>query len=74
MIKVQSNFDNGIEYIRLVELPFGQNRKFLSWLAPGRIFKMKVKNRVLKDCVHYSEYEFWFETLKYQPADNFQFF
>lgn len=74
MIKIQSNFDNGVEYIRLGKLPLGQNRKFLSWLAPGRIFKMKVNNRELEDCVHYSEYEFWFETQKYQPVENFQFF
>ena len=67
MNKVQPNFDNGIEYIRLRELPFTQAIKFNNWIAPVQIFQMRVMDKIYDDCVSYSEYEFWCENQTANP-------
>jgi len=62
MTRIQPNYGNGIEYIRLSDLPFTQKQKFSDWISVNSTFKMKVDNGFVEDCVFYSEYEYWLET------------
>ncbi|GEM_PF-1268455 len=65
--KVHPNFDNGIEYVRLCELPFTQSVKFKNWLSPNSIFSMEVEEKIFYDCISYAVYEFWFENQTPNP-------
>ncbi len=62
MLKVQPNIDQGIEFIRISELPLFQHQHFCRWVSPVRIFEIVSDEKTMPDCVEYSEYEFWFET------------
>ena len=65
MNKIQPTIDQGIEYIRISELPLNQFRKFYRWISPTRVFEVENEGKTFNDCVSYGEYEFWFETETY---------
>ena len=54
----------GIEYIRLSNLPFDQMINLKNWLSDFGVFTIDAQEGTIPNCVHYEDYEFWFDNIK----------
>lgn len=61
MEKVKFRTFKGIEFIRLAELPEEQHQEILNWIEKENIISIMIGNDILKDCVQYSDYCFWYD-------------
>ena len=50
----------GIIFIQINMLPEAQRHQFIEWLPETRKIKIQAGNYILKDCVTYNDYKFWF--------------
>jgi hypothetical protein len=70
MTKAKPLFSNGIEYVQLSRLPYGQSLQFLEWLSLSSYIAIVENEQVLDDCVHYDDYDYWYDqVLAYQCED-----
>lgn len=63
MEKLESKLFKGIEFIQLGDLPDEQYKAFMSWVGQGGIITIRMNGKTCKDCVQYSDYSYWFETV-----------
>jgi len=64
MRKIDPERLQGIEFIRLSSLPFSQMIRLKNWLAASDIFSIKGQHESIYNCVHYDDYEFWYDNIK----------
>ncbi len=53
----------GIEFIQVSALPVDQRNEILKSLSGRLIIKILRNDVLLKDCVQYQHYEFWYENI-----------
>lgn len=70
MEKLDPQNYKGIKFITLKQLSAGERESLLDWIDRRYIISIQVKNSLLRNCVQYSEYEYWFENIyhKKKPA------
>lgn len=61
MKKINPSYCNGIEYIILAHLPPNQSSMFQSWLPAFSFTKLFDGEQIIKDCIPYETYEYWFD-------------
>ena len=64
MRKIHPERYNGVEFIRLSNLPFDHMVHLKSWLSDLGIFTIQKQHGAIQNCVHYEDYEFWFDNYK----------
>ncbi|MCG8307794.1 MAG: hypothetical protein MI975_10430 [Cytophagales bacterium] len=64
MKKIHPEKYNDTEFIRLSRLPFTQMLQLKNWLPEYSIFTIQGENGTIQNCVHYDDYEFWFDNYK----------
>lgn len=69
MRKLYPETNGGTEFIQLSKLPFNQALPLKDWLAETDIFSIHKQNSIIKNCIHYDVYEFWFDNYK---SENYQ--
>ncbi|MGB3181448.1 MAG: hypothetical protein WBB45_08660 [Cyclobacteriaceae bacterium] len=60
MQKVMPQFYEGLEVIQVSCLPLSQLKSFRAYLSESCYRTIRVGNDVLRDCVSYDKYEYWF--------------
>lgn len=60
MRKVMPQFYEGLEFIQVSSLPMAQARSFRIYLSESYYRAIQVGNDMMKDCVAYEKYEYWF--------------
>ncbi len=63
MEKLSSQVHKGIHYIKLADLSKGQREAFEKWLDKEHIISIMIENSIVKDCVQFNEYDYWFESV-----------
>ena len=58
----------GIDYIRVSDLPEDQQQKIQNWLNNDVVIKILTPEGLLKDCLLYSDYTYWFQSI-YTPIE-----
>jgi len=53
----------GIDYILLKDLPNEQKKIFLTWANEDTIFKIQHNETLIKDCILFSDYIFWYDNI-----------
>jgi hypothetical protein len=61
-MKVSSKIYKGIEYVQMNDLPDDQKEKFLESCGPESFIKILVGETVVRDCIQYKDYDFWFNS------------
>lgn len=51
----------GIFYVKLETLPEKQKRQLNNWLPATELIKLKIEGSIIKNCVNYHDYLFWYE-------------
>ncbi len=72
MLKLSPSYFQGIEFIQLCQLPFDQARKLRNWLSDIDVFKVENEYEKYEGCVHYDDYEFWFDTNQVDSTDAYE--
>lgn len=60
-MKATPHIEFGTGYVQISKLPFDQALKLRDWLPQTSFINLTSENSVLKDCIQYSEYEYWFD-------------
>lgn len=60
MEPVSPQIYKGIFFIQINMLPINQRQQFKEWLPETSKIKIQAGNHIMKDCVTYSDYKFWF--------------
>ena len=63
MEKLESRTYRGIDFIRINELPNEQYDAFMNWVGKDSIITIQIDGEVQKNCVQYSDYSYWFESI-----------
>jgi hypothetical protein len=53
----------GIEYIQISTLPQDQRNEIMKSLSDRLIIKILRNDSLLRDCIQYRNYEFWYENI-----------
>ena len=61
----------GIEYVLLQDLPEGHKSIFLTWANDDTIFKIQHNDHLIKDCILFSDYLYWYENILLKDNDAF---
>ena len=61
MRKIPPELSQGIEFVRLSSLPFHQMMKLRDWLSEEEIINIPHRNGLIRHCVKYEGYEYWFD-------------
>ena len=69
MQKAQPHIDLGAGYVQLSLLPFNQTIELRNRLPDTSLINVKAEEGILKDCIQYSEYEYWFDFLFHQEEE-----
>jgi hypothetical protein len=64
MNKLSPRHVHGNAYLHLSDLPLRQMIQFRDWLAETDIVNVSSRSEMLDNCVHYDQYDFWFENIK----------
>lgn len=73
MRKALPQFFGGYEYVQLSKLPQPQAEQLRDWLPLSSYFKIQDGPHYLEDCIHYEEYEQWYDHC-YGLEEAFDFF
>ena len=73
MIKAYPHINQGGEYVQVSKLPFIQAIKLRNWLGQTSFVKIKSDNRLIEDCVQFSEYEYWFDCFYSESEKELEF-
>ena len=63
MYKIDPRNYKGIKFVTLASLPEDHRELLYEWIDKNSIISIQVKNSILRDCVQYSDYEYWFENI-----------
>jgi hypothetical protein len=66
MVKILPNYHHGVEFIQLAQLPPDDARTLSNWLPNNSKFRLNLEDVELDECVYYSEYESWFNTVNFE--------
>ena len=69
MEKLESRTYKGIDYIKLTELPDEQYLAFMEWVGKESIITIQVNGNSIKNCVQYTDYSYWFDSVLLQSSD-----
>lgn len=56
----------GMEYIHIAQLPPEQARMLNSCLSQRHIFTVELDDVLIHDCIAYSTYETWFDSVTFE--------
>lgn len=62
-MKAAAESYKGIHYIQISSLPLIQKNEILKSLNSKLIIKILKNDHLLRDCVQYQHYEFWYENI-----------
>jgi hypothetical protein len=62
MKAVAENY-KGIEFVQISSLPLNQKNEILKSLGERLIIKILKKDDLLKDCVQFQHYDYWYENI-----------
>lgn len=62
-MKAEVEIYKGIEYIQVSSLPRDQKDEILKSLSDRLIIKILKNDTLLKDCIQYQHYDFWYESI-----------
>lgn len=63
MRKILPELLQSVEFIRLSSLPFYQMIKLREWLSEEEIINIPHSDGLIRNCVKYESYEFWFDVV-----------
>jgi len=70
MRKLHPEQTNGTEFIRLSNLPFDQMLHLKNWISDFGICSIQIHDGGIQNCVHYEDYEFWFDNYKCENMET----
>jgi len=73
MIKVYPHINEGTGYIQLSRLPLNQVIKLRNCLSRNSLIKVRKDTMVIEDCIQYSEYEYWFDSIDTKLENETEF-
>jgi hypothetical protein len=73
MNKAFPHITQGAGYIQLSKLPLNQGIKLKKWLSNNSLMKLRKDNRVIEDCIQFSEYEYWFDSFNNEKNKESEF-
>lgn len=53
----------GIEYVRVASLPSEEKDQISNWLNSDTIIKIQTDTELMRDCVLYKDYEYWYNNV-----------
>ena len=64
MRKIPPEQFNGLQFVRLSSLPFHQMIRLKDWLGEEELISIPHRNGIIRNCVTYEGYEFWFDVVR----------
>ncbi len=72
-MKAYPHIEQGAGYVQISRLPIDQMLKLKNWLPQTSFVKIRSEDRMIEDCIQFSEYEYWFDFLYAEMSKEVEF-